>query len=114
MFEVLPYDAHCEDFEVDTNLTFLNGYVQQALANGMQPYLPPEERIKEDDTQLNGAVKTNYGCVHLSFWGSKNVRCAFPQWGSAKISIFLSFLAVIFEGTFLEQVKNRPFTYREQ
>lgn len=58
MRAVLPYDAHCEDFEVDTNLTFLNGYVQQALANGMQPYLPPEERIKEDDTQLNGAIKT--------------------------------------------------------
>jgi hypothetical protein len=30
--------------KVDPELGFLNGFVQQALANGASPYLPPEAR----------------------------------------------------------------------
>ncbi|XP_021855400.2 AP-4 complex subunit epsilon [Spinacia oleracea] len=36
---ILPFDASCEDIEVDKSLSFLNGYVQQSLENGAQPYI---------------------------------------------------------------------------
>lgn len=36
---ILPFDASCEDIEVDKSLSFLNGYVQQSLENGAQPYM---------------------------------------------------------------------------
>ncbi|KAL0407946.1 UNVERIFIED_CONTAM: AP-4 complex subunit epsilon, partial [Sesamum radiatum] len=38
--KILPMDSTCEDIEVDKNLSFLHGYVQQALENGAQPYIP--------------------------------------------------------------------------
>ncbi|KAK7250707.1 hypothetical protein RIF29_33313 [Crotalaria pallida] len=41
---ILPLDASCEDIEVDKNLSFLNGYVQQSLERGAQPYIPEDER----------------------------------------------------------------------
>ncbi|XP_011072297.1 AP-4 complex subunit epsilon [Sesamum indicum] len=42
--KILPMDSTCEDIEVDKNLSFLHGYVQQALENGAQPYIPESER----------------------------------------------------------------------
>ncbi|KAL0297432.1 UNVERIFIED_CONTAM: AP-4 complex subunit epsilon [Sesamum radiatum] len=42
--EILPMDSTCEDIEVDKNLSFLHGYVQQSLENGAQPYIPESER----------------------------------------------------------------------
>ncbi|XP_021769637.1 AP-4 complex subunit epsilon-like [Chenopodium quinoa] len=36
---ILPFDASCEDIEVDKSLSFLNGYVQKSLENGAQPYV---------------------------------------------------------------------------
>ncbi|KAL0327684.1 UNVERIFIED_CONTAM: AP-4 complex subunit epsilon [Sesamum angustifolium] len=42
--KILPMDSTCEDIEVDKNLSFLHGYVQQSLENGAQPYIPESER----------------------------------------------------------------------
>ncbi|KAK7252585.1 hypothetical protein RIF29_36636 [Crotalaria pallida] len=41
---VMPRDASCEDIEVDKDLPFLNGYVQQAIESGAQPYIPEDVR----------------------------------------------------------------------
>ncbi|BFG20692.1 hypothetical protein CerSpe_069660 [Prunus speciosa] len=41
---IMPSDASCEDIEIDKRLSFLNGYVQQALEKGAQPYIPENER----------------------------------------------------------------------
>ncbi|KAM1049162.1 hypothetical protein ACFX2C_028290 [Malus domestica] len=41
---IMPLDASCEDIEIDKNLSFLNGYVQEALEKGAQPYIPENER----------------------------------------------------------------------
>lgn len=41
---VMPADASCEDIEVDEDLSFLNGYVQQAIEKGARPYIPESER----------------------------------------------------------------------
>ncbi|KAG6778420.1 hypothetical protein POTOM_018284 [Populus tomentosa] len=41
---IMPSDASCEDIEVDKCLSFLNGYVQQSLEKGAQPYIPENER----------------------------------------------------------------------
>ncbi|KAK1591873.1 hypothetical protein Q3G72_015057 [Acer saccharum] len=41
---IMPSDASCEDIEVDKNLSFLNGYVQQAIEKGAQPYISENER----------------------------------------------------------------------
>eukprot|EP00536_Pseudo-nitzschia_multiseries_P008305 jgi/Psemu1/197762/e_gw1.209.25.1 len=46
--EILPVDASAEDIEVDSNLTFLDGFCQQALANGARPYEKPEDDDDED------------------------------------------------------------------
>ena len=47
--EILPVDASAEDVEVDENLSFLDGYVQTALANGSRPYNKPEDDDDDDD-----------------------------------------------------------------
>ncbi|GAA0154170.1 membrane traffic protein [Lithospermum erythrorhizon] len=41
---VMPMDASCEDIEIEKNLGFLNGYVQEAFEKGAQPYIPESER----------------------------------------------------------------------
>ncbi|XP_042484192.1 AP-4 complex subunit epsilon-like isoform X2 [Macadamia integrifolia] len=41
---IMPSDASCEDIEVDKSLSFLDGYVQEALLKGAQPYIPESER----------------------------------------------------------------------
>ncbi|KAI4314608.1 hypothetical protein L6164_027496 [Bauhinia variegata] len=46
---ILPQDASCEDIEVDKDLSFLNGYVQQALERGAQPYIPEDVRRGMED-----------------------------------------------------------------
>ncbi|XP_020413233.1 AP-4 complex subunit epsilon-like isoform X2 [Prunus persica] len=40
----MPSDPSCEDIEIDNSLSFLNGYVQQALEKGDEPYIPENER----------------------------------------------------------------------
>ncbi|CAO2827064.1 unnamed protein product [Amaranthus hypochondriacus] len=41
---ILPFDASCEDIEAEKDLSFLNGYVQQAIENGAQPYVSENQR----------------------------------------------------------------------
>ena len=38
----MPLDGAAEDIEVDASLSFLNGFVQQALSSGAQLYSPPD------------------------------------------------------------------------
>ena len=42
-------DASCEDIDVDENMSFLNTYVDNALAAGAAPYSPPQ---KDDDDDI--------------------------------------------------------------
>lgn len=57
MSEVFPEDASCEDIEVDPNLSFLTGFVDQAAAQGAPRYDPPEDSDDEDgyDDRNNAA-----------------------------------------------------------
>ncbi|XP_078447150.1 adaptin family protein [Wolffia australiana] len=41
---IMPYDASCEDIEVDRSLSFLDNFVSQALQKGAKPYIPESER----------------------------------------------------------------------
>ncbi|KAL8152357.1 hypothetical protein V2J09_010117 [Rumex salicifolius] len=41
---IMPFDASCEDIEVDKDLSFLSSFVQQALENGAEPYISENER----------------------------------------------------------------------
>ncbi|EOY25374.1 PREDICTED: AP-4 complex subunit epsilon [Theobroma cacao] len=41
---IMPSDASCEDIEVDKGLSFLNGYVEESIEKGAQPYIPESER----------------------------------------------------------------------
>lgn len=49
--EVLPVDASCEDVQVDPNLSFLDGFVNQAIADGAKEYEKPEDDDDEDEFQ---------------------------------------------------------------
>ncbi|XP_058500956.1 AP-4 complex subunit epsilon-1 [Solea solea] len=44
---VLPRDADLEPLEVDSSLSFLDGFVSEALAAGAAPYKPPHQRQEE-------------------------------------------------------------------
>ncbi|KAI3453914.1 hypothetical protein Pfo_010577 [Paulownia fortunei] len=41
---IMPMNSTCEDIEMDKKISFLDSYVQQALENGAQPYVPESER----------------------------------------------------------------------
>ena len=44
MQAVLPLDSSCDDLEVDSSLSFLDGFVSQALAKGASAYKPAHLR----------------------------------------------------------------------
>ncbi|KAG7248565.1 hypothetical protein CRUP_026630, partial [Coryphaenoides rupestris] len=44
---VLPRTAGLEPLEVDSSLSFLDGFVSEALAAGAAPYKPPHQRQEE-------------------------------------------------------------------
>lgn len=41
----LPADASCEDVDVDPALSFLDGYVSEALQTGAAPYISQQDRF---------------------------------------------------------------------
>lgn len=41
---IMPFDASCEDIEVDRTLPFLDGFVRKSLDAGARPYIPENER----------------------------------------------------------------------
>lgn len=45
MQDVLPVDASCEDLEIDSSLSFLDGFVSEALAKGASAYKPSHLRV---------------------------------------------------------------------
>ncbi len=49
--EVLPVDASCEDLQVDPNLSFLDAFVNQAIADGAKEYEKPEDDDDEYEIQ---------------------------------------------------------------
>jgi AP-4 complex subunit epsilon-1 len=56
--DILPMDASAEDVDVDVNLSFLDGYCQEALANGARPYSKPEDD-DDDDEDYNLSSASN-------------------------------------------------------
>eukprot|EP00111_Clytia_hemisphaerica_P002601 TCONS_00007391-protein len=59
--DVLPYDGSCEDIEPDETLGFLDGFVQQALLNGAQPYSSElsQASIRQEDTEQVHVKRTD-------------------------------------------------------
>lgn len=60
--EVFPVDASLEDVDVDVNMSFLDGIVSVAVANGARPYSKPDDDDDDDDylssqTATGGAFK---------------------------------------------------------
>ena len=56
--EILPVDASAEDVDVDINLSFLDSFCQEALANGAKPYCKPEDDDDDDDIMYGSAATT--------------------------------------------------------
>jgi len=60
MQEILPYDAFSEEVDTDSSLSFLDGYVQSALAKGAKPYRDELERERtkmSSKSPVKGALK---------------------------------------------------------
>ncbi|KAL3924280.1 MAG: hypothetical protein SGILL_001141 [Bacillariaceae sp.] len=68
--EILPVDASAEDVEVDINLSFLDGFCQQALANGAKAYDKPEDDDDDDE---------DYGASSAAASGFKMTPYAKPE-----------------------------------
>ena len=64
--EILPVDASAEDMDVDADLSFLNGYVQNALNNGARPYSKPDDDDDDDDGVGLYANGTSTGSFNLT------------------------------------------------
>eukprot|EP00056_Hartaetosiga_gracilis_P012748 m.203964 g.203964 ORF g.203964 m.203964 type:complete len:1265 (+) comp13738_c0_seq1:100-3894(+) len=62
MRQVLPLDASCEDIEVDADLSFLDGLVNDALGKGALPYQNIEvlTRRDEDDTIDTSHIESTF------------------------------------------------------
>ena len=61
MQAVLPLDSSCEDLEVDSSLSFLDGFVSEALAQGAQAYQPPHLRSNTVVAKPQGKQTYMYG-----------------------------------------------------
>jgi len=55
---ILPVDASAEDVQVDINLSFLDGFCQDALANGARAYAKPEDDDDSDEEYTYGATSS--------------------------------------------------------
>jgi AP-4 complex subunit epsilon-1 len=59
--EIFPVDASAEDVDVDINLSFLDGYVSNALHHGAPAYDPSCYDDEDDDADDYGATKASSG-----------------------------------------------------
>uniref|UniRef100_A0A7S3VAQ8 AP-4 complex subunit epsilon-1 C-terminal domain-containing protein n=1 Tax=Chaetoceros debilis TaxID=122233 RepID=A0A7S3VAQ8_9STRA len=57
--EILPVDASCEDVQVDPNLSFMDFFVGQAVADGAKPYEKPEDDDDDDDYAMTSTSKAS-------------------------------------------------------
>ncbi|XP_067827542.1 AP-4 complex subunit epsilon-1 [Heptranchias perlo] len=64
MNTVLPLDASCDDIVVDASLSFLDGFVADALGHGAAPYKPHHQRQEE---RLSEEKVLNFEPYGLSF-----------------------------------------------
>jgi AP-4 complex subunit epsilon-1 len=64
--QVLPVDASAEDVQVDVNLSFLDGYVQEALSSGASPYNKPEDDDDDDDLTMRGAAASKAPAFNMT------------------------------------------------
>ena len=59
--EILPVDASAEDVDVDINLSFLDGFCQNALSEGARPYQKPEDDDDDDDVYGDSGAAAGSG-----------------------------------------------------
>ena len=74
--EILPVDASCEDVGVDENLSFLDGFVSEALQNGAKQYEKPEHPPGSTESRNSRCV------VALSPLLSCKMRCGATMVGT--------------------------------
>ncbi|CEM22902.1 unnamed protein product [Vitrella brassicaformis CCMP3155] len=67
MRDVLPYDASCEDVQVDEDLSFLDDFVQKAVGEGAKSYVPPSERKKTVPQALHSPQHATHATLGLNF-----------------------------------------------
>ena len=65
MRAVLPYDASCEDIEVD--LSFLDAYVQKSLNTGGSRYLTLRDRMAKKEAETGEQTGAAPGLSILFF-----------------------------------------------
>jgi len=64
--QVLPVDASCEDLDEDGSLSFLDTYVAQAIADGAQPYVAPEDRVDYSE-DASSSASSNSGLKYDAY-----------------------------------------------
>ncbi|CAK0877962.1 unnamed protein product [Prorocentrum cordatum] len=57
MKKVLPYDASCEDITVNTDLSFLNAFVNKKLDEGAKPYEDLADRLARKSEMGGGKAR---------------------------------------------------------
>ncbi|XP_072889252.1 AP-4 complex subunit epsilon-1 [Hemitrygon akajei] len=66
MNAVLPLNASCDDIMVDASLSFLDGFVADALGRGAAPYKPHHQRQEEKLSQVKVLNFEPYGLSFLT------------------------------------------------
>lgn len=64
--QVLPVDASAEDVQVDVNLSFLDGFVHEALSSGASPYNKPEDDDDDDDLTMRGVAASKAPAFNMT------------------------------------------------
>ncbi|OCT86938.1 AP-4 complex subunit epsilon-1 [Xenopus laevis] len=61
MQKLFPVDSSCEDLMVDASLSFLDGFVADALGSGAAPYIPRHQRQEEKMSREKALNLQPYG-----------------------------------------------------
>lgn len=84
MTSVLPLNASCDDIVVDASLSFLDGFVADALGRGVAPYKPHHQRQEEKLAQEKVLNFEPYG---LSFPTSPHTSSVTGRQSPADLSL---------------------------